>query len=146
MSSTHATPSLFVNVIIPSTATPTIASVTRALPVANAYLSRSGGFTPSAIIGIVATIVVLLLCVPLVAILLRRYERQCLIETAKASGRSDTSLNESVMEGSSLRSILVTRELRRSSYKVVDGVEKPDGVYMSKRGRDEFGVRGGGMK
>ncbi|KAI4652678.1 uncharacterized protein J4E79_008985 [Alternaria viburni] len=88
------------------------------IPIPNGS-SRRDGFSPGAIIGIVIAIVCLLLLVPIIAILLRRYEKTRLRETPKLSpgspGSSDISLR-SVQENHSLKSILVTKELSRSRW------------------------------
>jgi hypothetical protein len=107
------------------------------LPNAN---SRSDGFSPGAIIGIVIAIVCLLLAVPVIAILLRRYEKTRLRETPKLGpGSCDVSLR-SIQENHSLKSILVTKELSRSSMRVerVDsgaGVRRPEDCYGGGNGR-----------
>ena len=89
------------------------------IPIPNGS-SRRDGFSPGAIIGIVIAIVCLLLLVPIIAILLRRYEKTRLRETPKlspGSSGSDVSLR-SVQENHSLKSILVTKELSRSSMRM----------------------------
>jgi hypothetical protein len=111
--------------------------------------SRSDGFSPGAIIGIVIAIVGLLLAVPLIAILLRRYEKTRLRETPKSPGSSNISLR-SIQEDHSLRSILVTKELLRSSMRmerVDSGVRRPEEVHGNERERERgwscTEVRGG---
>ncbi|KAI8931849.1 hypothetical protein NX059_010755 [Plenodomus lindquistii] len=105
----------------------------------------SSGFSPTAILCIVAAIVVILLCVPLIALTLRRYERKRLIETMP---KEIHSISDSVREEQSLKSILVTRELQRESVRVsVDadgGVEKPGRVYSG--GWKGAELRGGGFR
>ena len=115
--------------------------------------SRSDGFSPGAIIGIVIAIVFLLLLVPLIAILLRRYEKTRLRETPKSSGSSNVSLRSHSQEEPNLGRILVTKELLRSSVRmerVDSGINKPDQIYGN--GRDRLRgwsiteVRGGDFK
>ncbi|EDU48687.1 hypothetical protein A1F94_005644 [Pyrenophora tritici-repentis] len=105
--------------------------------------SRSDGFSPAAIIGIVVAILFLLLLVPLIAILLRRYESTRLRETPKSSGSSLASLrshshSHSQEEQPNLGSILVTKELLRSSVRmerVDSGINRPDQIYGNGRDR-----------
>lgn len=121
------------------------------IPIPNAS-SRRDGFSPGAVIGIVIAIVCLLLAVPIIAILLRRYEKTRLRETPKLSpGSSDVSLR-SVQENHSLKSILVTKELSRSSMRMerVDSgseVRRPEECYGHGRERERgwscTEVRGG---
>lgn len=129
----------------PQTSVPT--TVPQAPPVSTRYAASSAdGWSPSAIIGIVAAIVLLLLCVPLIAILLRRYERKRLRETPKESFSSHASLAESVREDQSLRSILVTRELQRSSFKLAEVVDRPASAHVQDRGWSQIKVQGGDWK
>jgi hypothetical protein len=97
----------------------------------------------------VIAIVGLLLAVPLIAILLRRYEKTRLRETPKSPGSSNISLR-SIQEDHSLRSILVTKELSRSSMRmerVDSGVRRPEEVHGNGRERERgwscTEVRGG---
>ncbi|CAE7020287.1 hypothetical protein PTTW11_03040 [Pyrenophora teres f. teres] len=112
--------------------------------------SRTDGFSPGAIIGIVVAIIFLLLLVPLIAILLRRYESTRLRETPKSSGSSLASLRSHSQEEPNLGSILVTKELLRSSVRmerVDSGINRPDQVYVNERDRPKgwnvTEVRGG---
>ena len=107
---------------------------------------NSSAWTPLAIIGIVTSIIVLLLCIPLIAICMRRYERKRCKETFKATSGSRGSSRGSdgasqMEEGQSLKSIMVTRELQRSSLKVT----KPEVAYTGgqERGWSSVEVRGG---
>ncbi|KAI4630091.1 hypothetical protein J4E80_001024 [Alternaria sp. BMP 0032] len=124
------------------------------IPIPNGS-SRRDGFSPGAIIGIVIAIVCLLLLVPIIAILLRRYEKTRLRETPKLSPGSSSDISlRSVQENHSLKSILVTKELSRSSMRMemkrVDsgsGVRRPEDVYGQGRERERgwscTEVRGG---
>lgn len=101
-------------------------------------VSRSDGFSPGAIIGIVIAIVCLILAVPLIAVLLRKYEKTRLRETPKLHGSSSDSLR-SICEGHSLKSIVVTKELSRSSVRmerVDSGIRRPDEVYAVGKERE----------
>lgn len=107
---------------------------------------NSSAWTPLAIIGIVTSIIILLLCIPLIAICMRRYERKRCKETFKAPSGSRGSSRGSdgvsqLEEGQSLKSIMVTRELQRSSLKVT----KPEVAYSGGQGRgwSSVEVRGG---
>ncbi|KAH7067705.1 hypothetical protein BKA63DRAFT_522663 [Paraphoma chrysanthemicola] len=102
------------------------------------------GFSPSAIIGVVAAIVILLILVPLVAVILRRYERKRCMEMLpdSASTRAGSSTS-SVREDQSLKSILVTKEVQRSSLKVESGLKRPEEAYTHGRGWSRTEVRGG---
>jgi hypothetical protein len=122
---------------------------TRDTPQAPSAAGPSGrssidGWTPSSIIAIVAAIVVVLSLVPLIAILLRRYERKrCLEMLPEASGGLESS-KSSVREDQSLKSILVTMEVQRSSLRVV---ARPEEVYVAAHGRgwSRTEVRGGNV-
>ncbi|KAF9700561.1 hypothetical protein EKO04_002021 [Ascochyta lentis] len=107
---------------------------------------NADGWSPLAIIGIVAAIMVLLLCVPLIAICLRRYERKRCKEMVKDSGSRGSSRGSDglgqLQEGQSLKSILVTRELQRVSLKL----SKPEEAHVHGRGWSEAEVRGGGWR
>lgn len=89
---------------------------------------------------------VLLLCVPLIAICLRRYERKRCKEMVKDSGSRGSSRGsdglDKLEEGQSLRSILVTRELQRSSVRLA----RPEKAYVEGRGWSEAEVSGGGWR
>jgi len=119
------------------------ASVPEAPSVANRP-SKADGFSPSAIIGIVAAIVLILALVPLIAIILRRYERKRCREMRAdmASTRLDSS-GSSVREGQSLKSILVTKEVLRSSLRVSQGPKRPEEAHINERGWSLTEVRGG---
>lgn len=114
-----------------------------AAPSAAPHSSNSDGWSPLAIIGIIAAIMFLLLCVPLIAICLRRYERKRCKEMVKDTGSRGSSRGSDglshVQEGQSLRSILVTRELQRVSLKI----SKPEEAHVHGRGWSEAEVRGG---
>jgi hypothetical protein len=119
--------------------TPSTSGIPEAPPamVSNA-VSRSDGFSPGAIIGIVIAIVCLILSVPLIAVLLRRYEKTRLRETPKIPGSSSDSLR-SIREDHSLQSILVTKELSRSSVRmerIDSGIRRPDDVYGGGKERE----------
>lgn len=133
-----------------SSSAPTTQQTTTPLPQApTAAYTRSSddGWSPTAIIGIVAAVVLLLVAVPLIAIILRRYERKRLRETPKDSVSSGFgSSSNSVGEGQSLRSILVTRELQRTSVKLAEGVDRPEPAYMHGREWSRTEVRGGDWK
>ncbi|KAF2633049.1 hypothetical protein BU25DRAFT_313658, partial [Macroventuria anomochaeta] len=114
-----------------------------AAPSASPRSSNSDGWSPLAIIGIVASVMILLLCVPLIAICLRRYERKSCKEMVKDPGSRGSSRGSDglshVQEGQSLRSILVTKELQRVSLKL----SKPEEAYVHGRKWSEAEVRGG---
>jgi hypothetical protein len=102
-------------------------------------VSRSDGFSPGAIIGIVIAIVCLILSVPLIAVLLRRYEKTRLRETPKIPGSSSSDSLRSIREDHSLQSILVTKELSRSSVRmerIDSGIRRPDEVYGGGKERE----------
>jgi hypothetical protein len=82
--------------------------------------------------------------VPLIAVILRRYERKRCLEMLpdSASGGSRSS-KSSVREDQSLKSILVTREVQRSSLRVSEGVRKPEEAHINERGWSRTEVRGG---
>jgi hypothetical protein len=141
--------------------TPLATIIPEAPPAIPNTSTHNDGFSPSAIIGIVVAIVFLLLVVPLIAILLRRYEKKRVRETPRSPGNSSASLRSvqegdslrSVQEGHSLRSILVTKELSRSSLRmerVDSGVRTPENVYEGgrerERGWSRTEVRGGEAK
>ncbi|KZM26599.1 uncharacterized protein EKO05_0005525 [Ascochyta rabiei] len=108
--------------------------------------SNADGWSPLAIIGIVAAIMVLLLCVPLIAIYLRRYEKKRCKEMVKDSGSRGSSRGSDglsqLQESHSLRSILVTKELQRVSLKL----SKPEQAHMQGRGWSNAEVQGGGWR
>jgi hypothetical protein len=113
--------------------------------------STNSGWSPSAIIGIVAAIVLILIMVPLIAIILRRYERKRCLEMLPKDGpspRLGSSSNSSVREDQSLKSILVTREVQRSSLRVAPEVKRPEEVYMKngEEGWSRTEVRGGNWR
>jgi hypothetical protein len=86
--------------------------------------------------------------VPITAILIRRYERKRCREMLQdsVSGKQGSS-KSSVKEDQSLRSILVTREVLRSSLRVEGpGLKKPEEVYMRERGWSRTEVRGGSWR
>ncbi|KAF1847268.1 uncharacterized protein K460DRAFT_363366 [Cucurbitaria berberidis CBS 394.84] len=153
MSSTTALPTSFITLIARATSTPTpniqqtATSIPQAPPAQYPGAANNDGWSPAAIIGIVAAIVILLLLVPLIAILLRRYERNRLCETVKDSNSSRLgSSKSSVGEGQSLRSILVTRELQRTSLRLALGVDKPEPAHVHDRGWSRTEVKGGNGK
>jgi hypothetical protein len=148
MAPTTIRPPVLSNLIIRSAST--ITSIPEAPPASIPNPSiHSDGFSPGAIIGIVVAIVFLLLAVPLIAILLRRYDKKRVRETPRSPRSSNASLR-SIQEGHSLRSILVTKELSRSSLRMErsdSGVQTPENVYRGDRERERgwsrTEVRGG---
>ena len=156
MSSTIVHPTSFVTSVVRATSTQTSAAQQTATTIPQAPTaagtwaadeSNRDGWSPAAIIGIVAAVVLILISVPLVAILLRRYERKRLRETVNNSGSSGLgSSKSSVKEGQSLRSILVTRELQRTSLKLAEGVDKPEPAHLHEKGWNRTEVRGGDWK
>ncbi|KAH7377874.1 hypothetical protein BKA66DRAFT_571897 [Pyrenochaeta sp. MPI-SDFR-AT-0127] len=160
MSSSSLRPTSFVTSIVRTTSTSTPVATSSPISTTNQSITSSpqaptaaytwdsnDGWSPAAIIGIVAAAVLLLVAVPLVAVILRRYERKRLRETAKDSGSSSLgSSKSSIREGQSLRSILVTRELQRTSVKLAEGVDRPEQAHMSGRGWSRTEVRGGDWK
>ncbi|CAO2655468.1 Nn.00g105320.m01.CDS01 [Neocucurbitaria sp. VM-36] len=126
----------------------TATSIPQAPPAAYAWSADSNdGWSPAAIIGIVAAVVFLLISVPLIAVILRRYERKRLRETVNKSSSSGLgSSKSSVREGESLRNILVTRELQRTSLKLAEGMDKPEPVHIHGRGWSRTEVHGGNWK
>lgn len=75
---------------------------------------------------------------PIIAVLLRKYEKTRLRETPKLPGSSSDSLR-SIEEGHSLKSIVVTKELSRSSVRmerVDSGIRRPDEVYAVGKERE----------
>ncbi|EOA87493.1 hypothetical protein ACJQWK_10115 [Exserohilum turcicum] len=133
--------------------TPSTSDIPQAPPADLANISsHNDGFSPGAIIGIVIAIVCLLLVVPLIAVLLRRYEKSRLRETPRIPDNSDASLR-SIGENHSLQRILVTKELLRSSIRmerIDSGLRRPDEVYGGGREREESwshtDVQGGSWK
>lgn len=122
-------------------------TVPQAPPAGSIYTSSdSDKWSPSAIIGIVAAIVLLCLCVPLIAIILRRCQKKRLTETISSSASTKASSLRSIKEDQSLKSILVTRELQRSSLRVVEGVGAPEKALVQDRGWSRTEVRGGEWK
>lgn len=119
--------------------TPIASNIPEAPPaMAPNSVSRSDGFSPGAIIGIVIAVVCLILAVPLIAVLLRKYEKTRLRETPKLPGSSSDSLR-SIGEGYSLKSIVVTKELSRSSVRmdrVDSSIKRPDEVYAAGKERE----------
>ncbi|OAL46326.1 hypothetical protein IQ07DRAFT_146735 [Pyrenochaeta sp. DS3sAY3a] len=125
-----------------------ISSIPQAPPAGSASRSNStDGWSPAAIIGIVTAVVFLLIMVPLIAVTLRHYERKRLQETVQnnGSGGLDSS-KSSITEGQSLKSILVTREMQRSSVKLGEGVDRPEQAHIHERGWSRTEVRAGGWK
>jgi hypothetical protein len=120
--------------------TPVASNIPEAPPaMAPNTVSRSDGFSPGAIIGIVIAIVCLILAVPLIAVLLRKYEKTRLRETPKLPGSSSGDSLRSIEEGHSLKSIIVTKELSRSSVRmerVDSGIRRPDDVYAVGKERE----------
>lgn len=84
--------------------------------------------------------------IPLVAVIMRRYERKrCLEMLPDSSSGGHRFSNSSVREDQSLKSILVTREVQRSSLRIGgNGVKRPEEVHVkSERGWSHTEVRGG---
>jgi hypothetical protein len=119
-------------------------STPTSLPAAPTARNSTDGWSPLAIIGIASSIVLLLLCVPLIAICLRRYERKRCKEMVKDAGSQGSSRGsdglDKLEEGQSLRSILVTRELQRSSVRLA----RPERAVVVGSGWCEAEVRGVG--
>jgi hypothetical protein len=107
--------------------------------------SSKDGWSPSAIIAIVAAVVLILAMVPLIAIILRRYEKKRCLEMLPKDGTSPRtgSSHSSTREDSSLKSILVTREVQRSSLKMAPGLKRPEEAHTHERGWSHTEVRGG---
>jgi hypothetical protein len=106
--------------------------------------STNDGWSPSAIIGIVAAVVIILVLVPLIAIILRRYERKrCLEMLPDGSSGGLGSSKSSVREDQSLKSILVTKEVLRSSLRMTPSLTKPDEAHTHGRVWSQTEVRGG---
>ncbi|KAJ4982835.1 hypothetical protein SVAN01_11683 [Stagonosporopsis vannaccii] len=128
------------------TSTTPTSTIIPSAPSAAPRSTNSDGFSPLAIIGIVAAIMGLICCVPLIAICLRRYERKRCKEMVKESGIRGSSRGSDALshleEGQSLRSILVTKELQRISLKL----SKPAEAHVQGRGWSETDVRGGGWR
>ncbi|KAF2025365.1 hypothetical protein EK21DRAFT_116917 [Setomelanomma holmii] len=125
--------------------TPTSTSVPQAPPAAGAIATTTDdGFGPAAIIGVVMAIVAILILVPLVAVILRRHERKRCMEMLpdSASTRMGSS-KSSVREDQSLKSIMVTKEVQRSSLKVDSGLRRPEEAHTHERGWSRIEVRGG---
>lgn len=121
-------------------------SIPQAPPASDLHTSESSdGWSPSAIIGIVAAVVLILIMVPLIAIILRRYERKRCLEMLPKDSISPRlgSSHSSTREDSSLKSIMVTREVQRSSLRMVPGVRRPEDAHTSERGWSHTEVRGG---
>jgi hypothetical protein len=133
--------SQIISLITRDTSTPPASSLPQA-PTAALPRGRpsTDGWTPSSIIAIVAAIAVVLSLVPLIAIVLRRYERKRCLEMLPEAGLQ--SSKSSVREDQSLKSILVTMEVQRSSLRVV---ARPEEVYVNGQGTgwSRTEVRGG---
>lgn len=113
-------------------------------PAPTASTSSNDGWSPAAIIGIVAAIVIILITVPLIAIILRRYERKrCLEMVPEVASNGMGSSQSSVREDQSLKSILVTKELQRSSLRMSPSVARPEEVHAHGRAWSQTQVRGG---
>jgi hypothetical protein len=109
--------------------------------------STNDGWSPSAIIGIVAAVVIILVLVPLIAIILRRYERKrCLEMLPDASSGRLGSSKSSMRENQSLKSILVTKEVLRSSLRMTPALTKPDEAHTHGRVWSQTEVRGGDLR
>lgn len=108
--------------------------------------SPSDGFSPAAIIGIVAAIVILLVLIPLVAVLLRRYERKRCVEMLPDSASLRPGTSDSSVREHSLKSIMVTREVQRSSVKIEENLRIPEEAHTHARGWSRTEVRGGDWK
>jgi hypothetical protein len=118
--------------------------IPQAPPAAASWGPSSDGWSPSAIIGIVAAIVIILVLVPLIAIILRRYERKRCVELLPDAGAGLDSSKSSVREDQSLKSILVTKEVSRSSLRMAPpGLAKPEEAHTHGRGWSRTEVRGG---
>ncbi|KAH7384033.1 hypothetical protein DE146DRAFT_213285 [Phaeosphaeria sp. MPI-PUGE-AT-0046c] len=120
-------------------------SIPQGPPIApTAATSSKDGWSPSAIIGIVAAIIIILVLVPLIAIILRRYERKRCLEMLPDTASAEMgSSKSSVREDQSLKSILVTREVLRSSLRMAPAVTKPEEAHTHVRGWSQTEVRGG---
>lgn len=113
-------------------------------PAPAASTSFNDGWSPLAIIGIVAAIVIILILIPLIAIILRRYERKrCLEMLPDGASAEMASSKSSVREDQSLKSILVTKEVLRSSLRMSPTVAKPEEAHTHGRGWSQTEVRGG---
>jgi hypothetical protein len=125
--------------------TSTSTSLPQAPPVADSWgASKNDGWTPSAIIGIVAAIIIILVLVPLIAIILRRYERKrCLEMLPDITSGGLGSSKSSVREDQSLKSILVTKEVLRSSLRMAPTLTRPEEAHTHGRGWSRTEVRGG---
>jgi H+/gluconate symporter-like permease len=119
--------------------------IPQAPPAANSdRAANTNGWTPSAIIGIVVAIVIVLILVPILAVIYRRYERKRCAEMLPDSASSKAgSSRSSVREGQSLKSILVTKEVLRSSLRVEGGLRRPEEAHMDERGWSQTEVQGG---
>lgn len=110
----------------------------------SAATSPNDGWSPLAIIGIVAAIVFILGLVPFIAVILRRYERKRCLEMLPDSASAEMgSSKSSVREDQSLKSIMVTREVLRSSLRMSPSVTKPEEAHTHVRGWSQTEVRGG---
>jgi len=82
--------------------------------------------------------------VPLIAVMLRRYERKRCLEMLPDSASGGLASGKSSMrESESLKSILVTKEVQRSSLRVVEGLRRPEEAHTHERGWSKTEVRGG---
>ncbi|KAL5113561.1 hypothetical protein ACEQ8H_008570 [Pleosporales sp. CAS-2024a] len=98
--------------------------------------ARSHGWSRSAIIGIVAAVIVIVIMVPLMTVILRRYERKHSVEMLAQDGvssRLGSSSTSSVREDQSLKSIIVTREVQRSSLRMARELKRPGDVWNAKK-------------
>jgi hypothetical protein len=131
------------NLVTRDTSTPT--DLPQAPPAQSVWgASRDDGWSPSAIIGIVAAVIIILVLVPLIAIILRRYERKrCLEMLPDAASGGLRSSKSSVREDQSLKSILVTREVQRSSLRMAPALTRPEEAHTHGRGWSRTEVRGG---
>jgi len=132
-----------------STSTPTSIAIPQAPPAGTIYASSTtDAWSPSAIIGIVAAVVLICLSVPLIAVIARRYQKKRLCETIPYNGGSSKSSLKtgSVREDQSLKNIMVTRELQRTSQKLSEGVRTPEKAHVDEKGWSRTEVSGGGWK
>ncbi|KAF2126408.1 hypothetical protein P153DRAFT_258855, partial [Dothidotthia symphoricarpi CBS 119687] len=112
--------------------------IPEAPPASSPWHSNGQSWSPLAIIGIVAAVVFLLMCIPIIALLLRRFESRRCREMPKPTHGFE-SKEGSVKDSESWKSILVTREMQRVSLKLT----KLEEVHLQGRGWTKAEVRGG---
>ncbi|KAF1921644.1 hypothetical protein BDU57DRAFT_510564 [Ampelomyces quisqualis] len=106
--------------------------------------SSNDGWSPSAIIFIVAAIVIIVISVPLITIIIRRYKRKrCFEVVSEVNPNGLDSSQSSVRKDQSLKSILVTHELQRSSLRVSLSGKKPEEPDVDERAWSQTEIRGG---